>query len=65
MPAQEKKYYDRRTNERYVKKGLTTQKDIDGFVKALPDDESAASYVQMDVHETEISDSSDDSEGSH
>ncbi len=64
MPANDKKYYDRRTNERYVKKGILTQKDLDAHLKALPDDETAASFVQMDVHDTEASDGSD-SEGTH
>lgn len=33
------KLIDRRTRERYLKKGLITQKDLEQHLKALPNDE--------------------------
>lgn len=57
-----RKFFDSRTYDRYLKKGAITQKEYDSFLKALPDEESNASWVQMDLHETEIS--SEESEDS-
>jgi len=54
-----KKYLDSRVADRYIKKGVVSQKEYEAYVKALPDDEANATFVQMDLHETELS--SDDS----
>lgn len=65
MAEIKRKYLDSRTFDRYIKKGIVSQKDFDAHLKALPDDETLATWVQMDLHETEISseeDSSDDDE---
>jgi hypothetical protein len=58
-----RRYLDSRVSDRYVKKGVLSQKDLDAHLKALPDDEANSTLVQMDLHETELSsddDSSDD-----
>ncbi|MBY0371318.1 hypothetical protein K2X33_11565 [bacterium] len=65
MANPKSKQFDIRTSDRYVKKGIVSQKEYDAYVKALPDEEGNATWVQMDLHETEISvddDSSDDDE---
>lgn len=64
MPVNEtkRKYFDSRTSERYLKKGAISQKEYDSFVKALPDDEANANWVQMDLHETELSSESGNSD---
>ncbi len=56
-----RKFFDSRTYDRYVKKGSINAKEYETYLKALPDEESNATWVQMDLHETEISsDESDD-----
>ncbi len=55
-----RKYLDSRTCDRYLKKGLLSQKEYDAHLKALPDDEAVSTFVEMDVHDTELS-SDDDS----
>lgn len=52
---QKRKYFDSRVSDRYVKKGVVSPKDFDSYVKALPDEEANCTFVQMDLHETEIS----------
>lgn len=56
-----KKHIDSRTSDRYLKKGIVSQKDFDAHVKSLPDDEANATFVQMDLHETEFTSDDDDS----
>lgn len=64
MATINRKYTDSRTSERYVKKGLVSQKDFDAHLKALPDDEANATFVEMDLHDTGFSsdEESDDEE---
>jgi hypothetical protein len=58
-----RKHLDSRTSDRYLKKGIVSQKDFDAHVKALPDDEANATFVQMDLHDTGFaSDESDEDE---
>ena len=57
-----RKYFDSRTSDRYVKNGTISQKEYDAYVKALPDEESNATFVQMDLHETELSSEDSDSD---
>ena len=54
-----RKYFDSRVSDRYLKKGLLSQKEYDSYVKALPDEEANATFVQMDLHETEFSSEND------
>lgn len=46
---------DRRTADRYIEKGLIKKSDYDSYLKSLPDDSANATWVQMDLEETEIS----------
>ncbi len=55
------RYFDSRVSDRYVKKGIVTKKDMEAYVKALPDDEANSTFVQMDLHDTELSSDDDDS----
>lgn len=64
------KKIDRRTVDRYMDKGQIKRSDFDSYMKALPDDAANATWVQMDLEETEISgrtsgssDQSGDTEG--
>jgi len=62
MANEIKRKLDSRTYDRYLKNGSISQKDYEGYLKALPDDEANATWVQMDLHETEISSDEDDDE---
>lgn len=46
---------DRRTVDRYVEKGLIKKSDYESYLKSLTDDSNNATWVQMDLEETEIS----------
>jgi len=50
-----RRYLDRRTQDRYVEKGLLKDADLKAYMKALPDEAANAQYVQMDLHDAEIS----------
>lgn len=54
MPTTDKRL-DRRTYDRYMEKGLLNKKEIEAHMKGLPDDTANAQYVQMDLHDAEIS----------
>ncbi len=59
------RYYDRRTTDRYVEKGALKDKDVESYLKNLPDETNNAQWVQMDLHDAELGDNeSDDSEDS-
>ena len=49
------KRYDRRVVDRYIEKGQIKDKDFQDHLKSLPDEEANATYVQMDLHDAEIS----------
>jgi hypothetical protein len=50
-----RKHLDSRTSDRYLKKGIVSQKDFDAHIKNLPDEEANATFVQMDLHDTGFS----------
>lgn len=50
-----KRFFDRRTTDRYLEKGLMKADDLAKHVKGLPDEANNAQYVQMDLHDAEIS----------
>lgn len=55
MPTTDKRYLDRRTCDRYMEKGLLKRTELESHLKGLPDDSANAQYVQMDLHDAEIS----------
>ena len=56
-----KRPYDRRVSDRYVEKGVIKESDLAAHLKGLPDDSANAQYVQMDLHDAEMTgDASDD-----
>ena len=54
-----RRFLDRRTQDRYIEKGLLKDADLKAHLKSLPDDANNAQYVQMDLHDAEISEDSD------
>ncbi len=62
--ANEGKCFDRRVVERYVQKGIVAQDEYKTFMKDLPDDTNNATYVQLDLHDTELGDSSSEDQNS-
>jgi hypothetical protein len=53
-----RKLYDRRVVERHVEKGLIKETDYASYLKQLPDEATNAQWVQMDLHDAEISEGS-------
>lgn len=53
------RYLDRRTMDRYIEKGLISADEVKSYIKSLPDEAANAQYVQMDLHDAEISEDSD------
>ncbi len=49
------RYLDRRTFDRYLDKGILKEADLKSHLKNLPDDTANAQWVQMDLHDAEIS----------
>ncbi len=45
---------DRRTVERYIKRGLVNQKDYEKYLKALPDLEEKAATVDIELEQVQI-----------
>jgi hypothetical protein len=56
----EKKHLDKRVADRYVTKGLLKKEELEKHLKALPDSEADGIWVQMDLHDTEVGEDSDD-----
>ncbi len=56
----ESKYLDKRVADRYVAKGLLKKEELERHLKALPDSEPDGVWVQMDLHDTEVGEDSDD-----
>lgn len=48
MSDNKERYFDLRTRERYLKKGLTTQKEIDSYLKNLPNEEKNFELTTFD-----------------
>jgi hypothetical protein len=55
------RYFDRRTTDRYVEKGLLKETELNSHLKNLPDEEKNAQYVQMDLHDAEITEEGNNS----
>lgn len=53
-----RKVYDRRVMERYVEKGVMKPADFQAYLKGLNDETNNAQWVQLDLHDAEISDAS-------
>lgn len=64
MP-ENRKLLDRRTVERYIDKGLVKASEFQTYVKNLPDEANNAQWVQMDLHDAEITDESQGDETDH
>ncbi len=48
--------YDKRTFQRYVDKGLIKDGELKSHFSALPDESNNAQWVQIDLHDAELSD---------
>jgi hypothetical protein len=59
------KLTDSRVMERYLRDGGISQEQYDAHMKNLPDDTNNAQWVQLDLHDAELGDSSGSGEGSH
>jgi len=55
MPEIVRKHLDRRTVDRYLEKGLLKDETFQTYLKNLPDESVNAQWVQMDLHDAEIS----------
>jgi hypothetical protein len=55
MEKKNPRHYDRRVLDRYVEKGLIKEGEYQDHLKNLPDESSNAQWVQMDLHDAEIS----------
>ena len=60
------RYFDRRTTDRYLEKGAIKEKELESYMKNLPDETNNAQWVQMDLHDAELgeNDSGEDAEES-
>ena len=61
------KHFDRRVVDRYIEKKTITPEQYKAHLKGLPDDTENGTWVQMDIHDTELgegdhADSGDDDE---
>lgn len=59
----EPKHLDKRVTDRYLSKGLLKKEEFEKHLKQLPDSESAGLWVQMDLHDTEVSGDGDLDDG--
>ena len=64
MP-ENRKLLDRRTVERYIEKGLVKASEFQSYMKNLPDETNNAQWVQMDLHDAELTDESQGDEADH
>lgn len=55
-----KRPFDRRVVDRYLEKGLIKDSDYASFLKNLPDDAEKAEWVQMDLHDAEMTEEGTD-----
>lgn len=55
----ESKYLDKRVADRYIAKGLLKKDEFEKHMKNLPDSETEGVWVQMDLHDTEVTEDSD------
>ena len=54
MPQVTSKHFDRRVCDRYVEKKTITKEQLQAHLKGLPDDAENGTWVQMDLHDTEL-----------
>lgn len=52
MAQIDKRYLDYRVTERYLNKGALKKSEYEAQLKSLPDSETNAEWVQMDLHDT-------------
>lgn len=52
---------DKRTQDRYVEKGLVEKNKVEAQLKALPDETANATWVEIDMEEVRVDGSSEDS----
>jgi hypothetical protein len=57
------RYYDRRTMDRYLDKGLLKETELKKHMDGLKDDTDNAQWVQMDLHDAELSEDRDNGSG--
>ena len=50
----QKLYYDNRVVNRYINSKKIEKADFDSYIKSLPDSEPDATWVTMDLHDTEL-----------
>jgi hypothetical protein len=55
MPQNKNRLFDRRVVDRYREKGAFSKEEYEQYLKALPDDSGNAQWVQMDIHDAELS----------
>ena len=56
------KCYDKRTMNRYVDKKTLDTKEVEGYLKNLPDEANNAEWIQADVHDTFLGEDGDGSD---
>lgn len=57
MYSDKEKRLDKRVVDRYLKKGLVSEKEFEKHMKELPDEEVNAEWVSIGMDEAELSDS--------
>jgi hypothetical protein len=58
LTSKKSRLYDRRVMDRYRDKGLLTKDEYEKYIKNLPDDAANAQWVQMDIHDAELTEGS-------
>lgn len=59
MEKNKRSGYDKRTSTRYMEKGLVKESEFSSYLKALPDESSNAQFVQIEMHDAELSEAVD------
>ena len=54
------KHFDKRTSDKYLDKGIISQAEMQSHLKALPDETENATWVELEMDETEIGSDLDD-----
>ena len=57
------KCYDKRTMDRYVAKKDLETKEVESYLKGLPDESNNAEWIQADVHDTFLGEDGDNDRG--
>lgn len=53
------KYFDKRTVDKYIERGIVKEADFKNRLKSLPDETANAEWVQLDVNDAEVADTAD------